>query len=279
MQICRVRGSQKKVDKLVRSIEADERKAQATAQRPGKVTLPADIPGEIIATRPETFAPHIGWHRAVCVDVCDLGMVETKFGPRQQVEFAWELEGERREDGRRQVVWRKFNPSLADNSNLRKFLEVWQGYPFAAHELKAGVPLASRYYQKDGLILLEPYTSAEGKTYRNVVAAYPLPAKAPRVVSEGAYIRKVWRKRKAAKEDLADGTGVQHDDPEGLGGDQGGGTVGDDRRGDCGGDPVGGEHGQAEAIGTLPAGTDRGGAVHENHAARPTRVRVVVGEQ
>jgi hypothetical protein len=37
------------VDKLLRSIEADERKAQATEHRPGKVTLPADIPGEIIA--------------------------------------------------------------------------------------------------------------------------------------------------------------------------------------------------------------------------------------
>ena len=271
------------VDKLVKQIAKGEvDRTKATRHRPGDVTLPADIPGEVVASRPETYAPHIGWHRAVCVDVHDLGVVETKFGPRPQVEFAFELESEqRRDDGRRQVVWRKFNPSLADNSNLRKFLEVWQGYAFAAHELKAGVPLASRFYHRDGLVLLEPHTTEEGKTYRNIVAAYPLPAKAPRVKSEGTYIRKVWRRKKQEEGELHDGTGAIVGDAveaSGVGSDPPRLDAGADGPRDRDGDGVAGGHGAAEAGGVGAAGDGGEGGVEARVPVRKARLRVGRGD-
>lgn len=218
MRIGRARGKASKVAKLVRQIdEMDARAAdlaakaeqrKATESRPGAVYLPANVPGEVLATRPtgEYRAPSIGWQRAVCVDVFDEGVVETKYGPRHQVEFCWQLE-ECREDGNHFHVWRRFTLSLSDTSTLRKFLEVWQGYPFGVEELKRGVPLAHRFIGRDGLLLIEAVVNAEtGKTYRNVRAGYPLPAKAPRVKAEGFYIRKAYRRKKKGEPD-GGGTG------------------------------------------------------------------------
>ena len=196
MRIGRAQGSQTKVNRLLREIEELDRKA--TEHKAGKPYLPKDAPGEVMATQPEAdnYHPPIGWQRAVCDDVHDLGVIETKFGLKHQVEFLWELEA-RREDGRRWLVSRRFNPSLGDTSTLRKFLEVWQGYAFTRDELKAGVALAARYVGRDGLLLLEAHVNEEtGRTYVRVLAGYPLPVKAARVRREGTYIRKAWRKKK-----------------------------------------------------------------------------------
>jgi hypothetical protein len=218
------------------------------------------------------MAPSIGWQRAVCVDVFDEGVVETKFGPRHQVEFAWQLE-ERREDGNHFHVWRRFTLSLSDTSTLRKFLEVWQGYPFAAHELKAGVPLASRFIGRDGLLLLEAYINPEtNKTYRNVRAGYPLPAKAPRVKAEDFYLRKAYRKRKGGVDGGGDGASAS------VGSGDAGGSQGADGRADCPADGDGAGLGAAEAIGTVPEVPDRRVTLHAAHEAWATRVRVGKGE-
>lgn len=249
------RGKKKLVERLVaqcENLDRIEAARRATRGRPGAVTTPVDAPGEVTVTRPVTLAPHTGWHRMVCVDIADLGMCDTPWGVVPRIEFAFELEDERREDGRRQVVWRKFTPSLADNSQLRKFLEVWQGYPFSIQELQNGVPLAHRYYKRDGLVLLDVRTNATtGNLYRQVVAAYPLPAKAAAVTSEGTYIRKAWRAKK--------GESIGNESTVGAAGRLEG-AEGSDGRGDQREDGTASGHGTAEAAGTVHGGEAERGA-------------------
>jgi len=148
------------------------------------------IKGEVLVTKGWGKAPSLGWGRGLCVDVTDLGVVQTKWGERQMVEFVWELE-ERRDDGHRHLVWRRFSPSLADHSRLRAFLEVWQGYAFTPDDLRAGVQLADRYLGRSALRLLEPALTKGG--FRWVTAARPLPPYEAPVQSDGLYIRRIHR--------------------------------------------------------------------------------------
>lgn len=76
-----------------------------------------------------------GVHRAVCVDVVDMGSVETQWGAKPMLRIHWEIE-ETMEDGKRFVVVQRYNASLHQKSNLRKDLEVWRGRPFTSEELK-----------------------------------------------------------------------------------------------------------------------------------------------
>ena len=72
---------------------------------------------------------------AVCVDVVDLGMQETPWGPKQKVELYWEIE-ELDPKGVRFTVRTRYTASLNDKANLRKQLEAWRGRKFTAQELK-----------------------------------------------------------------------------------------------------------------------------------------------
>lgn len=165
--------SQAYVDRLVREFQA--------------------IEGEVTVSKSVGRAPSLGWGRGLCVDVTDLGVVPTKWGERQLVEFVWELE-ERRADGHRHLVWRRFGPSLNDHSRLRAFLEVWQGYPFTPDDLRAGVQLADRYIGRSALLLIEPALTTGG--FRWVTAARPLPPYEAPVQSDGLYVRRIHRRAK-----------------------------------------------------------------------------------
>ncbi len=75
-----------------------------------------------------------GLHNAVCVDVVDLGIVDTPFGPADQIKIAWQLEEESKK-GYRFVVSKRFTPSKSPKSNLRKMLEAWRLRPFTKEEM------------------------------------------------------------------------------------------------------------------------------------------------
>lgn len=145
---------------------------------------------EITLSRPRTPMPAKGWHRSVCVDIVDLGIQQTRFGPAPQVEFTWNIEEVRR-DGKQHIVWRRFRPSLRDDSTLRRFLEVWQGYPFSEDELERGVGLVSRFLHRPGMLLVDQ--SLTGRYYHSVVAVTAMPEGRPGLTADGFYVRRMLR--------------------------------------------------------------------------------------
>jgi hypothetical protein len=79
------------------------------------------------------FVPHPeGIHSAVCVDVMDLGLVETDFqGQRRmvnKVKIAFESEA-KTQDGKTCMVSKNFTASLHPKAKLAEFLGKWRGRP------------------------------------------------------------------------------------------------------------------------------------------------------
>lgn len=77
----------------------------------------------------------VGLWPAVCVDVVDLGVVQTGFGPQVKIKIVWQLE-EKNKKGYRFLVWQRYTPSLHKKSKLRPMLEAWRGKPFTPAEEK-----------------------------------------------------------------------------------------------------------------------------------------------
>jgi len=84
------------------------------------------------------FKPHPeGIHPAVCVDVIDLGLVETEWqGQRRlspKVRVVFESE-QVTDDGRRMTISKTFTASLHQNARLTEFLGKWRGRPIVPGE-------------------------------------------------------------------------------------------------------------------------------------------------
>lgn len=75
-----------------------------------------------------------GLHHAVCVDVINMGLQDTKFGKKKQLKIVWQLKAKDKK-GKRFQVRRTYTQSLAEKSNLRHDLETWRGRPFSKEEL------------------------------------------------------------------------------------------------------------------------------------------------
>lgn len=128
----------------------------------------------IYAREPEskyTPAPE-GLHPAVCCDVVDLGLVDTPWGQKHQVELRWELDFECDETGKRYVCRKRYTNSLSEKANLRKDLQVWRGQPFTAEELR-GFDLERLIGVSCQVQVMHRLTD-DGKTYANVVAVIAL---------------------------------------------------------------------------------------------------------
>src|SRR5437879_4627556 len=92
-------------------------------------------------SKPFTPAP-AGLHRAVCVDVVDLGWLEDNFDTskrKPKVRLVWEIE-EEMEAGKRFLIASQYNVPISltsKKSSLVKDLIAWRGRPFTDEELKA----------------------------------------------------------------------------------------------------------------------------------------------
>ena len=75
-----------------------------------------------------TPAPE-GLQRAVCCDVVDLGLMETKFGNKDQIELCWQSE-EKMDTGKPFLIVKRYSPSLHPKATLRSDLESWRGKKF-----------------------------------------------------------------------------------------------------------------------------------------------------
>lgn len=122
-----------------------------------------------------TPAPE-GVHQAVCVDVIDKGMVETKGfdgkppKKKHMVSIAWQID-ELRDDNKRFVVYRRYTLSLNEKATLRKDLESWRGRKFT-HDEEMGFDVES-VIGANCMLNIQHNTVGE-KVYANVVAVMPL---------------------------------------------------------------------------------------------------------
>jgi hypothetical protein len=115
-----------------------------------------------------------GVHNAVCVDVVDLGMVSTSFGPKHQIRIVWELETLMPPDKRNPQVQRPFmaskwyTASIGSKANLRKDLQSWRGKPFTEEELdKFDV---DNVLQKPCRLVIQEYDKQDGSKGTKVIS-------------------------------------------------------------------------------------------------------------
>ena len=165
----------------------------------------------IIAREPEskfTPAPE-GLHQAVCMDVVDLGLVETQWGQKPKVEVRWILDTVNTETGKPFDVRARYTLSLSEKANLRKHLETWRGRKFTVAEL-GGFDLEKLIGVNCQLQIIHNLTD-EGKTYANVQAIVPHNAKLPKLAVAADYVRE---KDRAVQHGNGHGQPVQPKDDE-----------------------------------------------------------------
>lgn len=144
----------------------------------------------------EWETPSEGLHNAVCCDVVDMGLVDTRWGQRHEVQIRWQLEEETSE-GKPMLISRKFTLSLAEKSALRPFLETWRGKRFTEQELQ-GFDLEKLVGANGQLQVL--HNDWEGRTYANVQAVLP-PAKGALKMTVRDYVRVAERSQEPAAEE------------------------------------------------------------------------------
>lgn len=113
-----------------------------------------------------------GLQPAVCVDVRDLGTIDTKFGDKQMVLLVFELEATN-DHGERYLLQKRYTRSLHEKSNLRKDLERWRGKPFERQTLLRGFNLA-KLISIPAMIYVEYQDTKRGK-WANVDSILPAP--------------------------------------------------------------------------------------------------------
>lgn len=130
-----------------------------------------------------------GSYSAVCVDVVDLGMVETHYKDNTKMthkcRVVFEV-AEYRKDGTPYTIGERFTASLAEKATLRKFLEGWRGRAFTPDELK-GFDLEALIGAP--AIVAVVHRESGGKTYDNIASASKLMKGMPPLKPSGKYIR------------------------------------------------------------------------------------------
>ncbi len=136
-----------------------------------------------------------GLHRAVCVDVVDMGLLESPFGVKHKIKEVWQTEA-RNKDKERFQVRQVYTASLADGSNLRRDLESWRGRPFTGEELK-GFDI-EKLLGVNCQISVSHATSKKGRTFAKLTAVVPADKKAQKLLPE-KYEREPWADEKASE--------------------------------------------------------------------------------
>ena len=81
-----------------------------------------------------------GLWSAVCVDVHDLGEVESTFKGQtrmvHKVLLGWEIDNLDPKTKMRQVAYRRFTLSVGTKSNLYRFINTWRGKPLTDKEME-----------------------------------------------------------------------------------------------------------------------------------------------
>lgn len=124
--------------------------------------------GEFVNAPPGTYA-------AICVDVVDLGMIETNYAgevkSQHKIRLVWQLD-ENQPNGKPFMISKRYTLSLHEKAALRKDLESWRGRPFTDQE-RAGFDVEVLLAAPALLNVL--HNSNGGKTYANVAGIMKLP--------------------------------------------------------------------------------------------------------
>jgi hypothetical protein len=139
-----------------------------------------------------------GVHQAVCVDVIDLGVVESAFYKRSahKCYVVWEID-ETMPDGKRFTARRRYTVSLNSKATMRKDLESWRGRIFTPEELQ-GFDVEVVIGANCTLSIV--HETREGDTYANVQAIMPRHKTLPKISPSGKYVRMKDRKPEDAKQ-------------------------------------------------------------------------------
>jgi hypothetical protein len=129
-----------------------------------------------------------GLHQAVCVDVVDLGLVDTKFGPKRKLKIIWQL-AMKNKQGERFQARASYTQSLMEGSNLRRDLESWRGRSFTEEERK-GFDVEKLIGVNCQLSLKHNISKSTGRTYAQVTVVLP-PVKGATLKPEN-YEREPW---------------------------------------------------------------------------------------
>src|SRR5215468_7590781 len=138
------------------------------------------------------FKPHVeGIHPAVCVDVIDLGLVESEFQGQKRlvnkVRLFFETE-QRNEEGKNCVISKTFTASLHPKAKLADFLGKWRGRPIVPGE---SVDLA-KLIGANCTLVISHQQNMVGRTYASIDAVSK-PTK--RLVISGSYDAALARQR------------------------------------------------------------------------------------
>lgn len=130
------------------------------------------------------FKPHPeGIHPAICIDVVDLGLVETEFQGQKKmvnkVKLVFESE-QKGEDGKACTVSKNFTASLHPKAKLAEFLGKWRGRPVLPGET---IDLA-KLIGACCTLVISHQQNLSGKTYA-AIDAVSKPTK--KVVASGTY--------------------------------------------------------------------------------------------
>ena len=123
------------------------------------------------------YPPHpAGQFAAVCIDVIDMGIVDTQWGSKPKVKLRFYAgQVHQMEDGPTEAwVDGYFTASLHEKANLRGFLEAWRGRAFTGEELRG--------FDTEQLIGVPCYLNVvhnhadNGRTYANIGSVMGLPS-------------------------------------------------------------------------------------------------------
>jgi hypothetical protein len=138
----------------------------------------------LYAKYPEkTFSPcPEGLHAAVCVDVVDEGLVESKFGKREQVRLAWQIAEIDPTSGRRFDAIKTYTNSLFRSARLRIDLDSWRGKPLSDDEARA-FDLEKLLGVNCLLHVVHAQAQTDGHLYARVAVILPLPKGTPHLIA------------------------------------------------------------------------------------------------
>jgi hypothetical protein len=155
--------------------------------------------------------PPSGLHRAVCVDVIDLGVQTTAFGPKPRVRIVWLID-KLMDTGKPFHVQGTYTNSMHEKALLHQAVVGWRGRPFTEAQMKQmrdgpGFDLDSLIGKNCQLQII--HEMRNGTTYGNVKAILPAAVGIAPLQVPADYVRKTVQVQRA----VAGQTGSAEDWP------------------------------------------------------------------